>query len=359
MKRIFYTLLLLLSTSSLFATIRTVCNVPDTLAQFPTIQAAITAASAGDTIYVHGSPNAYSAFTVDKRLVIIGPGWNPNKNLPLTAFINQGVNFTGGAAAGTEIQGLHFQTTISINTLGINNIRFIRNRFSSLSINIFPNAAGTVSGYLFEGNWFDNAQVQTNTSYTLQDFIFQNNIFYESGCCVSGNFAGFTNSVNILVNHNLFYGPSSGSRSVFVANARFITLSNNIFVRRDAGANLSNSTFNNNITFNTGNDLPWTLNGNVDGGGNVVNQDPQMAAQASVNAGTNNPLLDFTIAAGPANNSGSDGKDMGLLYDPTGSLNWNNSRGSRLPYIFSMNITTPAVAPGGNVNVTVEARRNN
>jgi hypothetical protein len=78
-----------------------------------------------------------------------------------------------------------------------------------------------------------------------------------------------------------------------------------------------------------------------------------------VNNGTNDPLLDFTIAAGPANNSGTDGKDMGLLYDATGSLNWATSRSSRLPYIFSMNITNPTISQGGSMEVKVEARKNN
>ena len=359
MKRILYTLVFLLSTSSLFATIRTVSNNPTTIAQFNTIQAAINAAGSGDTIYVHGSPNPYGTFNIDKRLVIIGPGWSPDKNLPLTAFVNNGVNLTGAAAAGTEIQGLHFQSTISIVTLGVNNIRFVRNRFSSMSVNIFPSASGTISNYLFEGNYFDNAQVQTNTSYTMENFIFQNNLFIESGCCVFSSISGFTNTTNILVDHNLFYGPSSSNRPAFASNTRFITVSNNIFVRRDPASGISNSTFNNNITFNTGNDAPWSVNGNVDGGGNKAGQDPGMVDQASVNNGVNNPLLNFTIASGPANDAGSDGKDLGLLYDATGSLNWNNSRASRIPYIFSMNITTPTVAPGGNVSVTVEARRNN
>jgi hypothetical protein len=359
MKRILYSLVLLLSTSSLFATIRTVSNNPSTIAQFNTIQAAITAATSGDTIYVHGSPNAYGTFTVDKRLIILGPGWSPAKSIPLTAFINSGVIITGSASAGTEFQGLHFLTTVTVQTLGVNNIRFVRNRFTNLSINIFPNAAGTVSGYLFEGNYFENANVQTNTSYTMENFIFQNNLFYENGCCIGSNILGFTNSVNILFDHNLFYGPGSGTRTVFAGNTRFITLSNNIFVRRNASTDLSHSTFNNNITFNAGNDAPWSVNNNVDGGGNIAGQDPGMADQASVNSGVNNPLLNFTIAAGPANNAGTDGKDLGLLFDAAGSLNWSNSRGSRIPFIFSMNITTPTVAPGGNVSVTVEARRNN
>jgi hypothetical protein len=84
-----------------------------------------------------------------------------------------------------------------------------------------------------------------------------------------------------------------------------------------------------------------------------------MAAQSAVNAGTDNALSDYTIAAGPANNSGSDGKDMGLLYDATGSLNWSISRTSRLPFVYSMNITNPTIPQAGTLNVQVEARKNN
>ena len=40
-----------------------------------------------------------------------------------------------------------------------------------------------------------------------------------------------------------------------------------------------------------------------------------MVDQAGVNNGTDDPLLNFTIAAGPANNSAIDSQDMGLLYD--------------------------------------------
>ena len=91
-------------------------------------------------------------------------------------------------------------------------------------------------------------------------------------------------------------------------------ITNNILVHRDAGTNNTLSTFNNNITFNAGINNPWAVNGNTGAAANnVEGQDPQMAGPGSVNSGTNNPLLDFTIATGPANNSGTDSKDMGLL----------------------------------------------
>ncbi len=154
---------------------------------------------------------------------------------------------------------------------------------------------------------------------------------------------------------------------MFNANCRFITLSNNIFNQANAGNNISFSTFNNNITNNVtlnvanaiSNATPWAVNSNVDGGGNVSNQSPAMGDQTIINGNNNSPTLNFTIASGPANNSGSDGKDMGLLFDAIGSLNWANSRNSRLPRIFSMNITTPTITPGGSLSVTVDARKSN
>lgn len=360
MRKIYLTAFFLLAIVHVHATIRTVSNTPSTLAQYNTIQAAINASSNGDTVYVHGSPNSYANFTLtNKRLVILGPGWSPNKNLPFAAVV-QGCTITGASCSNTEIQGMYFNTHLYISTSHPDSLRFIRNQFDGLYIFIDEGSV-TYIGYLFEGNVFNNSRVQGTTGSTYQNFLFQNNYFHEYGCCVDGNIYGFQNSVSVLFNHNLWYGPSSNNRNCFSNNCRFLTLVNNIFVRRDAANQNSFSTFNNNITFLCGTvgDTAWIRNSNVNGGGNVAAQDPQMADQVAVNAGTNNPLLNFTIAAGPGNNSGSDGKDMGLLYDVIGSLNWNTSRGSRLPYIFSMNIINPTIPVGGTLNVQVEARKNN
>ncbi|MFZ1528934.1 MAG: hypothetical protein WAT19_09290 [Ferruginibacter sp.] len=343
------------------ATVHTVSNNPATLAQFNTIQAAVTSAASGDTIYVHGSPNTYAAFTqTNKQLCIIGPGWTPDKNLPFTAVIS-GFAVTGIACANSEYQGLVIDgNTVAINNTKPDNLRFIRNRFAggSLSIN---QANTTYTGYLFEGNFFDNSSVDASSSSTYQNFIFQNNIFFENGTVRDGNFSSFNNCVNVLFDHNLWYGSGTTIRNISNNSVnRFMSFSNNVFVRRNfnTGRVLS-TTFTNNITFNCTINNPWVNDGNVNSGGNIENQDPQMAAQASVNAGTNNPIADYSIAAGPANNTATDGKDMGLLFDAAGSLNWANSRNSRLPRLFSMNVITPTVAVGGNVTVNVDARVSN
>jgi hypothetical protein len=374
MKKIFSILIALGCSIAAAATVRTVSSNPATLGQFSTIQAAIDASADGDSVYVYGSPNIYAGFTImDKRITVIGPGWAPDKNLPLLATVD-GVTIrnspAGGSPDGSELQGIVFSGQVFVcrnavgGDLGTNNIRIIRCQLSNA---VQWDLSST--GFLIEGCIFYNVCNFSSTS-TYQNFLFQNNIFFFSVCCLSYQINGLSNSVNVRFDHNLFYSSNNsagGTVAIFVTNCRFLTLTNNIFNQANAGLNLSFSTFNNNITNNvtlnvanaTSNATPWAVNSNVDGGGNVSNQNPVMADQAAVNASNSNPLLNFTIASGAANNTGSDGKDMGLLFDNTGSLNWTNSRNSRLPRIFAMNITNPTVTPGGTLNVTVDARKSN
>ncbi len=374
MKKLTITLVLLALVSwCAFATVRTVSNNPSTLGQFNTIQAAIDASADSDTVYVYGSPNTYGSFTItDKKIAVIGPGWSPDKNLPLQVLV-AGANIrnspAGGTPDGSELHGLIFTTTVIAShiavggDLAVNNIRLIRCQFNG-GVNWDLNA----SGHLIEGCIFYNT-LNFNSSYTYQNFLFQNNMFFFTAGYISTQINNVFNSVNIRFDHNLFYSSNNaGGNSIQVFNnCRFFSLSNNIFNQANAGLGMSFSTFNNNITNNitlnsanaTSNATPWAVNSNVDGGGNVANTSPGMFDQTTINGNNSSPLLNFTIASGPANNSGSDGKDMGLLFDATGSLNWTNSRNSRLPRIFSMNITTPTVTPGGNLSVTVDARKSN
>ncbi|HEX3167516.1 MAG TPA: hypothetical protein VHQ93_14700 [Chitinophagaceae bacterium] len=342
---------------NVFATVRTVNNNPNSLAQYNTIQAAVDAAVNGDTIYIHGSNISYGSVTVsNKRLIFIGPGWSPLRNIdPLTALISQ-MTFQSAGCDNSEIQGLVFTAIVTLGFNHPNNIRFYRNQFINTQV-AFSYGTTDYSGFVFQDNWFDKSQIIGNQNNTYTNCIFQNNIFYHN-IATTANIYGLTNSNGVLFDHNLFYGPSSGAGVVFAGDCRSLLITNNIFVRRNAAANCTSSTFNNNITYNAGVDTPWiATHGNI-GTNNIANQNPQMVDQAAVNIGTDDPLSNFTIAAGPANNSGSDGKDMGLLYD-LGMLNWSNSRMSRVPFIYNMVISNSTIAPGGTLNVQVEARKSN
>lgn len=361
MRKIFLLLLLIIGGIS-FATVRTVNNQTAGGAQFSTIQAAVDASANGDTIYVHSSPISYATFSVtDKKLTIIGPGWAPDKQIALQAIIDGCTLINSPAAgspSGSELQGLvfngpvNFAQSVFAGGSTVDNLRIIRCQFNNNIAFSVPTSNDLFEGCIFKESvgfaTFAGAGVAGATNV-----LFQNNLFLASG--MLSNL--IDNISNIRVDHNLFYGSTS---AVF-PNSRFLTITNNIFINRNVPSGLSSSTFNNNITFlcGTPGNTPWAVNSNVDAGGNVANQSPQMVDEAAVEAGNSSPLLNFTIPNGPANNTGSDGKDMGLLFDATGSLNWANSRNSRIPRIFSMNITTPTVSPGANISVTVDARKSN
>jgi hypothetical protein len=363
MKKICYLFIIISIPFISSATVRTVSNQPSGGAQFNTIQLAVDASADGDTIYVHGSPNIYDVFTLaDKKLVIIGPGWAPDKDMAFQAIIN-GCNLRNstnpGSPSGTELQGLIFVQGVNLSVnfgsdFGVGSLRIIRCQFNS-TVNF---SLGT-SNDLFEGCLFlTSINFTTNSTNGASNILFQNNQFYANQCCTSAGFTGLnTNISNVQFDHNVFYGDGSGAGVLAFSGCQFLTLSNNIFSRRNPSG-VSNSTFTNNITINCGStgDTVWIRNGNT-GTGNIAAQNPQTTTDVTT-AGFSG-LNDFTITSGPANNAGSDGKDIGLLYEPTGSLNWTNSRNSRFPRMFSMNITTPTVAAGGNINVVVEARKSN
>ncbi|MBK8699272.1 MAG: hypothetical protein IPN29_06870 [Saprospiraceae bacterium] len=347
-------LVLLVCLQSARAAVRTVHN--NGSAQYLTIQAAIDASSSGDTVYVHGSMVQYAGFVItDKKLTVIGPGWAPDKQFGFVATVNSESSINGLLSTGSEIHGMVFYNTIfTVRNSIPEDLSFIRNYFEQTYV-YFDTNNKTYKGMVFEGNTWQDGGISGSVNSVYQNFVIRNNYFYNfAGASINNLF----NSVNVLFDHNLMCAGLFNVIPCF-ANCQFLLITNNIFVKRDAASQNSFSTFNNNITFNAGNNTPWASNGNTNAGGNIENQDPMMIAQTAVNAGTYDPLLDFTIPSGPANNSASDGKDMGLLYDTVGSLNWNNSRTSRLPFIYSMNITTPTIQVNGTLNVAIEARTSN
>ncbi|MEQ1587304.1 MAG: hypothetical protein ABL895_15550, partial [Cyclobacteriaceae bacterium] len=122
MKTLLLTCLLLLSIAS-FGKIWIVDNnVGSTAKDFTSLMEAHDGASAGDTLYLIGSPNNYKSYNNDvtniitKRLVIIGPGYflneNPNTQVsPTTSyfttvlFCNEEIEFAPGSE-GSIMMGL-------------------------------------------------------------------------------------------------------------------------------------------------------------------------------------------------------------------------------------------------------------
>ncbi len=350
------------------ATVRTVCSYPMDIAQYDTLQTAINASTTGDTILVQGSTVSYGTSTIqDKKLTIIGPGWSPLRQNPALKAMVDLIIINGAASSGTELQGLYFTGGCCGSVIGLQieanipivNIRLIRNYFDNndLWFGVTPGSPSgnntLYTGYIIEGNYFYLSQIEFETGNRFEDALIQNNVFAGSPIY------NFYLCKNVVINHNLFYGSPLFNQFAYCQG---LTIQNNIFSKAEPGGTnvTANCIFKNNITFNTSASAPWTLNGNTEMGGNILNQDPQMADQSAINSGTNNALLNFTISGGPANNSATDGKDMGLLYDAApGRYNWDIGRMPRNPYVYSVNIANNTIEPNTTLNVSIEARKNN
>ena len=102
-------------------------NNPAINADFTTFEAAVAAASAGDTLYMEGSNFTYGAGVLTKPLVIIGPGFYLTEN-DSTQVSNLEANFehitVDSTASGSRIYGCAFDDKVYING---SNVVFARN----------------------------------------------------------------------------------------------------------------------------------------------------------------------------------------------------------------------------------------
>ncbi|WP_114781787.1 hypothetical protein [Botryobacter ruber] len=248
-KTVFFLFLVVLTTSHTFAkTWRVNNNAGDNTANFTTLSDAHAAATAGDTIYLEGSPTSYGALTCTKKLVILGPGYflaeNNIGNLD-TQSAKVGSFSMSNGSQGSQIIGLDFNgSTIhlmtsditikqnkfgNVNTSGVltssgviylnwgttsNNIIITQN----FGVNINYSSNNANSGILIMNNVISVGSSDNTTSTCLQlsDFtmaVVQNNIFVRGK--VNAHRAAFTN--NIMVNG--FFEPRENSTSNNLASA--------------------------------------------------------------------------------------------------------------------------------------------
>jgi hypothetical protein len=298
-------LMMLISISS-FSTVLTVSQSVNLPAQYATIPAAITAATDGDTIYIHASAQWYSPWvSLDKRVVLIGPGHHPRTTSGQNVLI-QNFEIRGGGN-GSVIDGLSFANGIQaafVTASTIIDLTFKNCNFTSLNVS-YGFTSFIVENCIFTGG---NLYFHPQGDPYRSGLIIRNNIFSTWGSSgeVSINHAGD----NAIIDHNLFIGSNGGIRAIgMLFNC---TVSNNIFYYRTidtTGTYASTGCiFLNNITYQCSNTLPLPNNS---GSGNI-NADPQFLnfPLAATQFGYNYNY--HTQPSSPADNAATDGTDIGL-----------------------------------------------
>lgn len=338
------------------ATIWRVNNNTSVDADFTTITAAYSAASAGDTLYVEGSSTAYSGnLVINKKIIIIGPGFHLDKNDSTqanqnTARINGYLNIDAGAE-GTEIHGMDIEYSSSFSgtfsqcmiDIDCDSISFFRNRmywgYTGNSTSYYMmNIDNSINNVSLIGNWM------------ISYYSYNNCLRIGSGCTsvlVANNFIAQSrnSTTNPLDYNNSYYAirtESNASNNITLLNniiqgrwySYYCTNLNNIHI--GGSVTNSNSTWYNNIDYSTG--IP-AGNGNQQNVAYTAIFDRQINGAANWWEDDNYWKL---LPAGPAVAAGVSGEDCGMF---GGALKFNPSGLPAIPAIFSA--TIPATTDKG------------
>jgi len=350
-----YFLLSAILVSSLFslATVRTVNNYIANAAQFSTVQPAITASATNDTIYLHGSPVSYGDFTITKRLVIMGAGYN------LTNTINNYTTNVGSitvdtvtvnqALSGFILQGLQMNGYLSFaGTDRANNVLIDRCKFYNITVNgsnwVIKNSVSL----------YNSSPVYIGITSTSSNVLISNNIF---GMLSISNGNGLTNYASGVKVSNNELGGLEGPYSYYILYV------NNIV--KSFGSIGINNTFSRNITFTDGGPLINFPPANNTGSGNFNNINPLYVNYTKPwGSGSHYENLlnnDFNYQSGSvAINGGTDSTNIGISGGPYPTLTTKIFDGrTKIPLVVDVNIENAYVKPGQPIQIHFKARKNN
>lgn len=344
-------ILILLNFTVAVSQVKTISNAWNSPTLYTSLQTQIDSANIGDTIYVH--PGYYGAITLNKRLIFIGAGYNPQgqfTGISYIPYITLDKYVPASSANGSKFIGL---------TIGYINKKS-QDQFQIDSILI------------------ERCRINANTpSYVLGNYwIFRNNLFYwtaQGGIDVGlYSYALFENNVfhspnqttqilnsnknTVFFFNNLFTGHwESTTQFSAVSNARF---ENNIFFGKSP-YQATNSDFTKNIFY--GNNINY-INPNSTGVNNITS-DPQFMSTP-----IDNTMYYFTFSidyrlksSSPGKNAGTDGTDIGIFggQNPM-PLNVITITGEpAIPQVYYMLLQNAVIDPNTPLNVTIKARKMN
>jgi len=311
-------------------------------ASFTTLQAAQDNSSvlAGDTIQIEPSANNYGNANLNKKLVIIGPGYFLSQNTGLQVG-NSSASFNtiylSSNCSGTVITGI----TVSDIYCGASNVSFIRNFFNGGYIRTATDGQSSpnVSNILILDNY---AVCPILLNGTASNVIIKGNYIINNGNFNSSN----TSVTSVLIENNIINQTSS-------TDLYSCIFRNNIFLgdnkTGNSSGNNNNSYFNN--LFEYANDSYNIMSGVTVGNGNLFGNSSY--TQANIFNLTGSTDAQWKLKTGsPALGAGVSGGDLGMF---AGSNPYVLSGIPSVPTIYLLNTTSS----GNGVSVTISTKSNN
>lgn len=338
MKKIYFLFVLAVTTITANATIRTVNNGSVGAGQYTSVQTAVDASVAGDTIYIHGSQTTYGDVTLNKRLVLIGAGHHVTGtqfNFPTTlGIINLSQGNSTTLPTGSTIKGLNFSYIVGISgSLAVNNITLERNYIQS-----YAYILGT--GWICRNNFVNYFEVGN-----FKNTIISNNVIR--------HYVNNSNQPSVIITNNIFLN------NTYFSNVNYATITNNIFIE-PAPLNYfsgTQNTWNKNIMIyaDPANFKVFPPVNNT-GVGNLNTVDAQFTQTIPLNielaaATTQDWIL---LATSVGFKYGTDGTDVGIHGGSYPSP--NTSGATNIPQITSMDLQNSVLPQNGTLNIEFKAK---
>lgn len=345
----FTSLLVLLVPFGLTAqTTYTVDNDPTAGANYTSVQSAIDAAQAGDTIYIHPTPISYGNFTISKTIHLRGVSHNPEYNAGALAMLG---NITLNSPIGAQncsVSGLRFERLSVSGNQNYSGLSITNNDIRN-SI-VASNTPNTCNNWYIAGNRFHSSSYYMIDKYNMSlhhnwvvtnNYIFQTSTYFGASTFYKMDFSDVIKNNIVVLNHD-------GSGSYMCNGCSNAKIENSIILFKGNSTGVAvDVTYNNCLSYSYAGQTLTALTGT----NNLNNTDPLF-----VNDGGTPDFgysKDFHItAASPAYAHGNDGQQLGLY----GNDFPFNMRGypADLPYIKSF-ISSSVVGQGGTLNVQLEA----
>lgn len=323
MKKLF--LFLLLVPGFAFAKIWRVDNTGSDLANFTQLQTANDSPSvvAGDTLYLYPSASRYDSATINKRLVILGIGYDLSNTLAIDVRpVRVGPITFGSGASGAHISGL----TISEIVIATSGVNVVANKIEG---GIYSNSPIQAT---LQRNWFMG--FYSSTGYSIMNItgFITNNII---GCHIyvpSSSPGAMTTVAHNIIGYRASVVGCSNKSSTF---AGYVMVYNNAFYKLPGGGNGLSGANDSQIQYNLFEQASLAGIGTA----NVVSNNQyglNFASGIFQFPSSGSPSLDshFKLAAGSIGlGTGSAGADIGVY---GGNTPYRESGIIAIPYIYSI-----------------------
>lgn len=302
--------------------------------------------TAGDTLHIEGSPLKYNNANINKRLIIIGPGYFLTENTKVSNNTYDArigwITFDDGSES-SQVIGMSFivgsssegVVYVNVNDITIKRCRIERQiSFKTLLTDVYILQNFFTS---YNSNALDNS---TSSSFIPpQDIIFNNNICKKTLIWKANSWG--TGTI-MECNNNVFDGPSNELSLEFNTGS----FQNNILKAAGITANINSGT-NNNVQYNTVSNS-GVFNGTI---GNVWV--PNMTALFVTNNTTDG---NYQLQSGATENvTGSDGIERGAFGGVAETNRYTLSGLGAIPVIYD--VTTSGVSEANTgLLVNVKAR---